>query len=624
MFVWDFIALDNDPTGEFGADGPELAKVIEDYDDGLGKILRALEDKGMLEHTDIVFTLDHGKSNSHKQACLGDYASSGNVATSGQLAALVATMGPGLGVTLADYDIVNEEGDAQIYAKTANAGTAAGRVEQKRITHALVDIIQSGQLPGVDITRTITWDGYRGTRRFHDYHAAGPYQADILVFPEDDWSLSQVDAGNSVPGPFMEHTQHAFGRHGGFSTDELYVPLIMAGPSFKQGALLPHPVNHPDVAATVAQVMAGRNLATASGAPILAALVDDPGETLPQPGDMSGTRETVLARSGFQGTAKLAQAAAQAAVIVDVSGLYYDEIFRDARVPIDARGPWQDLAAKGTSFESAYNRYRDWPVNEYEMLAGGYPLQDPWIPFSTDDPSQTGIPGAGLLQMPVAASGVSDPAGISAWRAPQLFGASNLFSAARDLGLSTALLGTTDFHALHLDATQLDQVKQTDDAATPAAVAAFLSAHPKSLIVVALGGARTSERSASAAAAELKALGEAVQAIAAAAPSALVVVTSRGATPGDDATADFYGPQSARHVPLILVGPNVRVGVTSGMPAQSADIPATVLVGLGHPAQTDFVEGTWATGSPVMGVPAPAPAGATAGHALMSAFELAP
>src|SRR5205807_838188 len=96
---------------------------------------------------------------------------------------------------------------------------------------------------------------------FHDFRANSPNQADIVLFPRDDWTLNQVDANNAAPGPFREHTQFPYGRHGGFSVDELYVPLIMAGPAFKQGALLPHPVNHADVAATALAALGGKTVA---------------------------------------------------------------------------------------------------------------------------------------------------------------------------------------------------------------------------------------------------------------------------------------------------------------------------------------------------------------------------
>lgn len=622
MFLWDFIALDDDPTSTYGADGPALQKVIEDYDDALGLVLKALKDKGLLAHTDIIFTLDHGKVDTHNQVALGSFGGSASTPADGQLGDQVRAQGPALNITDQDYAIVNEDGDAQIYAKVPDAGTPAGVAEQTRVTHALVQIIQSGAIVGLDTTRTITHDGYMGTRRFHDYHDDGPYQADILVFPKDDWTLNQVDKNNAVPGPFQEHTQYPYGRHGGFSTDELYVPLIMSGPAFKKGVILPHPVNHPDVAATVAQILGGTDLTTGEGVPIRAALEGDPGETIPQPNDMTTSRPAVLSGSGYAGAPALAGAAATQAVVIDVAGVYYDEIFDDAKVPDSATKAWRDLAASGTSFESFYDRYRDRPVNAYEMLTGGYPVQDPWIPFATDDPDQTTAPGFGLLKMPVPAGFVSDPAGKTAWHTAQDFGVPTIFDTAKTMGMSTALIGQIDTESLHVDTTGIDDVKSTDAASAAGEVSSFLSANPNALVVVSLGGTRTGDRDSSAASSELAALGKAVKAVVAAAPGALIVITSRGATPVDDPKADFYGPQSSRHVPFIVLGPNAKSGVVTGMPGQAADVPATVLFGLGAASRTDFADGTWAAGTDVDGVPEPTPAGATGGHALLRAFDL--
>src|SRR4029077_8470698 len=100
----------------------------------------------------------------------------------------------------------------------------------------------------------------------------GPNQADVVVFPQDDWTLNQVDASNTAPGPFQEYPG-ASSRHGAFSADELCVPLIMAGPAFKSGVLIPHPVEHADVAPTaLATLGAPVSLRTAARGPLQAAL----------------------------------------------------------------------------------------------------------------------------------------------------------------------------------------------------------------------------------------------------------------------------------------------------------------------------------------------------------------
>jgi hypothetical protein len=624
MFIWDFIALDDDPTSAYGADSAAIVRIIEDYDDALGALLSALSDKGLLTDTNILFTLDHGKVDSHNQVALGtrgaDAATA--IAADGQLGALVAAQGGALGVSTADYALLNEDGDALIYARTAGAGTDAGAAEQARVTQALLSLIQSGQLVGVDTTRTMTADGALGTRRFHDSRASSPNQADIVVFPIADWTLNQVDVYNAQPGPFLEHTQFAYGRHGGFSVEELYVPLIMAGPAFKVGALVPHPVLHPEVAPTALLGLGDVRLTTAARGPIAAALAGDPAEALPQPADLSGARDAILDGSGYGQPLVLAGAPATAAVIIDVAGLYEDELFTDATLaPVAA--PLRALAAQGVSFDDFWTRSRDWPVTEYHLLTGGYPMA-PFIPTAEDDPTVLQPPGAGLLQMPVAPGFVANQPGYQAWRQPGLFADQTLFDAAHALGLTTALIGQTDFQALHIDAGAIDAQVPTDASGAAAALRDQLAQNPRLLAVVALGSPRTGDRHAAAASDELAALSTALGALVQAAGGALVVITSRGATPIDDAQADFYGAGSSRHVPLLLLGPNVRAGVVSGQPGTPADLPATILFGLGAPQATDLSLGTWTAGAPVGGVPQPSPRGATDGHALVRAFATTP
>jgi hypothetical protein len=467
----------------------------------------------------------------------------------------------------------------------------------------------------------MTADGAMGTRRFHDARGSGPNQADILVFPLPDWTLNQVDSSNATPGPFVDHAGEPYGRHGGFSVDELYVPLVLAGPAFKQGVMLPHPVEHPEVASTAAWALGQLRLRTAARGPLAAALAGDPGETAPLPTLLSGAREIALDAAGFGGPELLVGPPATAAVIIDVAGLYDDEVFTDPALA-DAAAPLRALAATGVRFENAWARSRDAAVNEYQMLTGGYPIGRPWTSMADDDPAQTVLPGPGLLAMPPPANRVANRAALEAWHKLQPFPDESLFAAARAAGLATVVIGKPDFHFLHLPATDADVVRQTDDAGAAAASSAELADHPRSLVLVALGGARTADRHSSRARAELAALASAVTAVAEAAGDALVVVTSRAATAIDDAGSDFYGAGTSRHVPLFIAGPNVRAGVVSGQPATPADVPATVLYGLGLPTVSDFADGTRTTAAATTtsGAPPLAPRAAFEGHVLLRAF----
>ena len=620
MFVWDFVALDDDPTSAYGADGAQIAQIIEDYDAGLGELIAALSDKNLLDSTNILFTLDHGKVDTHNQVVLGTH---GGANADGQLAALVTSQGPAMGLDTGSYALLNEDGDAQIYATVPGAGTAAGAAAQADVTHKLLTLIQSGAITGLDTTRTLTADGALGTRSFHDFRAASPNQADIIVFPKDDWTLNKVDATNTAPGPFQEHTMYPYGRHGGFAADELYVPLIMAGPAFKSGVMLPHPVLHPEVAPTALAALGkvgGKTVAlrTAARGPIQAALAGDPGETIALPDPPDGARELVLGASGFAGTPPAPTATATNVIVLDVAGLYDDELFADGVTATAAAG-FRALAATGTRFEDCWTESRDWPVTEYQMLAGGYPVA-PFVAAAEDDPTVTFPPGQGLLAMPPPANHVANPDGSAAWRAPDIFAGGSLFDTATARGLTTAFIGTDDFHLLHVN-----PPATIADAAAPGALGAQLgalaAANPGGLlVVVALGGTRTADRHSSQAQSELTALAAAAQEAAQGVPGALVIITSRGATTIDDPGSDFYGPGSSRHVPLILLGPGVRAGVVTGQPATPADLPATILYALGAATATDVAQGTWAAGTPVGGVPQPTPAAATQGQVLLRAF----
>src|SRR6185312_10379625 len=155
MFVWDFVALDDDPTSAYGADGPQLAQIIDDYDDALGRLLTALDDKKLTASTNILFTLDHGKVDTHNQVALGTH---GGASADGQMAALVAAQGPAVGLDSSSYALLNEDGDAQIYAVVPGAGLADGAAAQADVTHKLLALIQSGAIVGLDTTRTLTAD----------------------------------------------------------------------------------------------------------------------------------------------------------------------------------------------------------------------------------------------------------------------------------------------------------------------------------------------------------------------------------------------------------------------------------------------------------------------------------
>ena len=177
--------------------------------------------------------------------------------------------------------------------------------------------------------------------------------------------------------------------------------------------MLPHPVLHPEVAptalATLGKVGGKRSRCDRRARRrSSAALVGDPGETIAVPDPPDGARDLVLAASGFAGTPPAPTAPATNVIVLDVAGLYDDELFADDVTATAAAG-FRALAATGTRFEDCWTESRDWPVTEYQMLAGGYPVA-PFVAAAEDDPTDDlpagpGPPGHAAAREPRRQSG---------------------------------------------------------------------------------------------------------------------------------------------------------------------------------------------------------------------------
>jgi arylsulfatase A-like enzyme len=102
----------------------------------------------------------------------------------------------------------------------------------------------------------------------------------------------------------------------------------------------------------------------------------------------------------------------------------------------------------------------------------------------------------------------------------------------------------------------------------------------------------------------------------------IVALVSRGAAAIDASGADAHGQGSARHVPFVIAGPNIRHAVI-GMPATPLDVAPTVLFALGATAQApDLAFGVQLDGGPGMDSERlPLPTGDRAGKVLLPAFN---
>src|SRR5262249_40365996 len=144
--------------------------------------------------------------------------------------------------------------------------------------------------------------------------------------------------------------------------------------------VLSQPIDHTQIAPTVAAALGIRAPENAQGGPVLGALAADPlgVETMSFPGDPRPTRDSVLNAAGYTGARPQLAEPAQGVVMIDVAGLYEDD-FHPGTLTVE-------LAQNGARFVSFYTRFRDSAVTEYQMLTGTYPSGPTWVPFAEDDP----------------------------------------------------------------------------------------------------------------------------------------------------------------------------------------------------------------------------------------------
>ena len=399
----------------------------------------------------------------------------------------------------------------------------------------------------------------------------------------------------------------------------------MAGPAFKSGVMLPHPVLHPEVAPTA---LAPRRSAAKSrlrpprAAPIEAALVGDPGETIAVPDPPDGARDLVLTATGFEGTPPAPRGDRdQGDGAADLAGLYDDELFDDALTAQAAAGSGAGGGRRRAS-RTDWTDSRDWPITEYQMLAGGYPVA-PFVASRrrrSDHHAPAGPGPAWPCRRPPTRRRSRGIRGLARPHRVRRAPACSTPRVARGLADGAASARPT-FTSLH--------VNPPDDCRTlpPARPARRPARRPGRREPGRPAGAggdsaahATANRHSAQAQDELMALAAAAQDAAQGVPGALVVITSRGATTIDDPGSDFYGPGSSRHVPLVLLGPR-RARRRGHRPAGHAGRFAGH-----HPLRarrrdaTDVAQGSWADGHAGRGGAATDPGCRDAGHALLRAF----
>jgi arylsulfatase A-like enzyme len=238
---------------------PQALAAIRNADDNLGKILRALENKGVRNDTDVIVVSDHGCSTITDNADLpGDLSKAGFHAAR-------------------KYKMKPKDGDILV---ASNSGTTMMYVmgHDKKVVSALVSFLQKWKYTGVIFTK----DGIPSTFPLKSVGIDSPEAPDIVI------SLRWTTATNrfGVPGTIVTDGT-AFkpgqGAHVTLCPFDMHNTLIAAGPDFRSGMKDELPSGNLDVAPTVLHVLGMRPKQNLDGRVLSEALKNSANATSAQP-----------------------------------------------------------------------------------------------------------------------------------------------------------------------------------------------------------------------------------------------------------------------------------------------------------------------------------------------------
>ena len=216
----------SDPDGAAHSDGigsPNANASIRSVDEQFGRIIKALEEKGMSKRVNIIISTDHGF-----------------VTKKGKLGIADFLIQKGLKQSKESDDIVAAEG--ALYIKHKDTALIRKVVEALQQENWVGAIFTKGAKKG-DQKGWVS-----GTLSFESIHWNHPERAaDILV--DENWNDDKNEAG---------YAGASFARgvagHGGFSPYEVHIALLAKGPSFKELFESNLPTSNVDIAPTVLSI----------------------------------------------------------------------------------------------------------------------------------------------------------------------------------------------------------------------------------------------------------------------------------------------------------------------------------------------------------------------------------
>jgi len=224
----------NEPDSSQHASGPGSARslaAIRNADENLGRVLKALEARGVRGSTDVIVVSDHGCSTISAIAELAD-----DLNAAGIKAARAFKTKPKPG----DVLVVANSGSTLVYV--------TGR--ERNVVEQIVQFLKGWKHSGVIFTLA----GLPGTFSLSQAHLNSEAAPDILISMR--WTAEKNT--NGAPGTLVtEHSGVApsRGSHVSLSPFDMHNTLVAAGPDFKTGIVSDVPSGNVDIAPTVMHLL---------------------------------------------------------------------------------------------------------------------------------------------------------------------------------------------------------------------------------------------------------------------------------------------------------------------------------------------------------------------------------
>jgi arylsulfatase A-like enzyme len=212
---------------ETGPGSEQSLAAIRKADENLARVLRALDEKGLRDSTDVMVVSDHGFSTISAMVDLAD-----SLERAGLNARREFSTPPVPGEVM----VVGNGASVLVYVIGHDA----------HVVQKVVDFLQGWKCSGVIFTKK----AMPGTFTLAQVHEDSPTAPDVLVSLR--WTAEKNDAG--TPGMvFSDLSKYGAGQgmHASLSRYDMHNMLIAAGPDFRSGIIDHLPTGNMDIAPTV-------------------------------------------------------------------------------------------------------------------------------------------------------------------------------------------------------------------------------------------------------------------------------------------------------------------------------------------------------------------------------------